>query len=265
MYQWQCGVVAIFLSVVIVADTVNSIPGMTIYMPLSKVFVIRYIKVITVIGIILMAFALSFNHLLNDYRAFNTMPYAIIKTLVWMLGDLGYDEVFLDDIRPNYPVQANILFLLFVTTIGGLVFNLILRDQANQLQEVKDKSAFYLADSMLKIHLLIDDCLPYLRRKYATDQIAVATKDHRALGTTSVFYCELNSGKQKLEKCATTNCRTSFHSPSCASESVRQCANYGQDSIKGVIESLISKIDAQNENIQELSRSVSVLRKSQSK
>ena len=85
--------------------------------------VITIFQVILMIVIIIVAFAVSFHFLLSSTPAFSSMPYSIIKTLVWMLGDLGYDDVFLSEESPVlYPIEVNLLFVLFVTTIGGEYF-----------------------------------------------------------------------------------------------------------------------------------------------
>ena len=54
-----------------------------------------------------------------------------------MIGDLAYDDMFIKEKPIKYPIQVNALFVVFVTTIGGLIFNLVMKDPTDQLSDIK--------------------------------------------------------------------------------------------------------------------------------
>ena len=117
---------------------------------------------------IMFVFAFIFHLLLKDQDAFSTVPQAMVKTIVWMLGDLAYDDTFLtDDHRLYYPIMVNSLFVVFVTILGGFIANLVITQPANKLDNFRDKALFHRAASRTELFLKLDICFPFFR-KYRT-------------------------------------------------------------------------------------------------
>ena len=84
-----------------------------------------------------------------------------------MLGDLGYADSFLNQDTPvKYPYLANGLFVVFVTAVAWLIFNLILTSPTQYLEHIRQKARFHRADTFMKLQLRIDDCLPFVRRRF---------------------------------------------------------------------------------------------------
>lgn len=118
-------------------------------------------------------FAFIFHLLLKDQAAFLTVPQSMVKTIVWMLGDLGYDDTFLnEDHKLVYPVMVNCLFVVFVTTIGGFIVNLVIAQPSEKLDDFRDKAATYRAVCRCKMVLRLDICFPFFQ-KYRTIRIFV--------------------------------------------------------------------------------------------
>ncbi|KAF2368997.1 Ankyrin repeat-containing domain [Trinorchestia longiramus] len=240
---WQFGVMAVLFGWLNFVGTINKVPSMSIFMPVSRKFFASYLLVIFHIFLFIFAFALSFHFLLMDNAAFSSFPRSIIKTLVWMLGDLGYDDTFLDDETPIvYEIQANVLFVFFVTVIGGLAFNLIIRNPTDELQEIKDRADFHRAEAHLKLHLLIDDCLPGWRRKYARSHRVISSFNSKV----SVFYTD------------------------CCHRDAKACKNVDDhkdedendlSEIKNDLKLLMERLEAQREDLTDLSRKMSALSK----
>ena len=153
------------------------------------------------IAIIILAFALSFHFLLMNQPSFQNMWYSLIKTLVWMLGDLGYDDTFINDDAVKYPILANLLFVLFVTAIGWLVFNVSLTNQSDQLDSIRESATFHQADSVLKLHLFIDDCVPSCRRKNALNKNTLFLKNNKWHSKTiSESYSSVQTNETEVSK-----------------------------------------------------------------
>lgn len=127
---------------------------------------------------LLFVFAFSFHLLLGDQVAFKRVPQALVKTVVWMIGDLGYDDTFLnDDYKLLYPIMVNILFVVFVTTIGGFIVNLIITQPTDKLDRFRDSAAFHQAASKCKLFLKYDVCFQtYSRYKKV---IILTDKDYK--------------------------------------------------------------------------------------
>lgn len=121
---------------------------------------------------IVLTFTLPFYFLMMYHDAFSTLAQSFLTTTVWLIGDLNYAYAFLNEDSPVlYPIQANILFLVFVIVVGGLVFNMILRNPSEELNAVKNKADFLRAQLKFELLLFIDDCFPFICRKYAKAQI----------------------------------------------------------------------------------------------
>ena len=134
----------------------------------------------------------------------NIYKVALIKTLVWLLGDLGYDDTFLNEDTPvKYPILTNGIFVIFVTVIGWLIFNLVLANPSDYLDEARQRASFYKAFAFLKLHLMIDDCLPSLRRKYSVKCIykkAIRVQSQKTTQNENVNYSELVEQIKMLNK-----------------------------------------------------------------
>ena len=155
-------------------------------MPFNKKLLFTYFKLVLNIGLLLISFAICFMFLIPDNPAFKSIPISLMKTLFWLLGDLGYDDTFLPEKPLNYSVLSNILFVVFILGIGSIAFNLLTRDSAEAIDSIKQKSSFYQANATLSIHLLLDDCFPSQRRKYAV--IAKDTTNRTRLGLNLCEY-----------------------------------------------------------------------------
>lgn len=178
-------------------------------MPLTKKFINEYLKLLMHLTVIIVAFAVCFHFLLIQQSSFHTIWYSIVKTLVWMLGDLGYDDTFLDEENPvKYPILTNLLFVLFVTVIGWLAFNLIMTNPNESLDNIREKAIFHRGDAALKLQLLIDDCVPRLRRKFAVIKINKQEGSLRMLAIlkTTKLYHSLSTHDSKYWRKSSTLC-----------------------------------------------------------
>ena len=143
-------------------------------MPFTYALVITFFKVILHIIIIVVAFSSVFKFLLPTTPGFDTFSQSFVKTLVWMLGDLAYDDTFLNpDIPLHYSILSNVLFIVFVTTIAGFIFNMIMMHSSDQLVRYQKLAKIHYADACLRMQLLVDDVIPQQRRKHATNQRVV--------------------------------------------------------------------------------------------
>lgn len=194
---WQASVMTVLFAWLNLVCTVNKVPRFSSFMPVSPKLFGSYLVMIFPLILFLIAFALSFHFLLMNNAAFSTVPYSLIKTLTLMLGDLAYDDIFLQDEVPVlYQYQANALFLVFITCIGGLVFNFIIRDPTDQLLDLRKRDVLNRATAHLNIHLLIDECAPRLRRRYTRSQIRHSNEKFVSFYVSS----EMLSANPKEEK-----------------------------------------------------------------
>ncbi|XP_066971700.1 transient receptor potential cation channel subfamily A member 1-like isoform X1 [Macrobrachium rosenbergii] len=164
--NWQSGIVALLLTWLHLINTMNELPAFSVFMPVTSSFIKSFFKVIFYIIMIIFVFAFTFHLLLRDQSAFSTVPQAMVKTIVWMLGDLAYDDTFLPEEQAlYYPIMVNSLFVVFVTILGGFIANMVITQPANKLENFRDKALFHRAASRTKLFLKLDICFPFFRKR----------------------------------------------------------------------------------------------------
>lgn len=168
VWQWQFGIVALLVGCMHLINMLNQLPMLSVFMPITDSFLKSFFKVLFYIVMLVFMFAFIFHLLLRDQAAFITVPQAMVKTIVWMLGDLAYDDTFLSE-EDNllYPVMVNCLFVVFVTTIGGFIVNLVIAQPSEKLDDFREKAAIYRAVSRCRLFLRLDICFPFFW-KYKT-------------------------------------------------------------------------------------------------
>jgi len=121
------------------------------YIPVTRALVKKFAIGICYIGLIILAFSLVFAGLLNHDPAFKSPITSFVKTLSWMMGDLAYDSSFVNDEFPlDYPIESNILFVLYVTTIAGFIVYVISNTSSDlNSKTVHDSEAQFLNVSLL--------------------------------------------------------------------------------------------------------------------
>ncbi|KAG7159979.1 Transient receptor potential cation channel subfamily A member 1-like 2 [Homarus americanus] len=159
---WQCGILALLMAWVQLIQIINKLPQLSIFTISTWDFIKCYLKGLMYIGMVIILFAFIFFMLLRDQLAFKTVPQSIIKTVVWMLGDLNYDETFVGENKLSYPVLVNVLFLIFMCTVWVFIVTLIKTPSSDE-REV----ALYRKAGRANLILNLDVLFPSLRRKYA--------------------------------------------------------------------------------------------------
>lgn len=135
-------------------------------MPITTSFIKSFAKVLSYILLLLALFAYIFHLVLSDQSAFINMPQAMVKIIVWLLGDLAYDDTFLNSDHPLvYPALANFLFVMFVTTISGFIVNLFITQPSEKLEDFRKRTAFHNVASQSRLVFQLDVCFPCFRKQ----------------------------------------------------------------------------------------------------
>ena len=122
-WQWEAGLIAVLFAVLLFINDLNNIPLVSAFLPLNSKFILKIFRIFFYAFIILFTFGYAFHLLLGADGAFISLNQSFVKTLVWFLGDLGYDDTFIEK-DPKYPVLTNLIFVLFVSVIIGFITNM---------------------------------------------------------------------------------------------------------------------------------------------
>ncbi|XP_018025188.2 uncharacterized protein LOC108680796 [Hyalella azteca] len=165
---WQLEVLAVLLVWVHVVATLNKIPRFSGFFSINTRLLFHFTWALLPLSLFLLAFALSFHFLLMDNTSFSYMPYSLVKTITLMLGDFSYDDTFVNDnYSVSYPFLSNILLVVFIVCIMGLVLKSVFGGFTAKIDELRKEDQVNQAVSLLHIHLLIDECVPRLRKQHA--------------------------------------------------------------------------------------------------
>nr|XP_053633995.1 uncharacterized protein LOC128689628 [Cherax quadricarinatus] len=158
---WQCGILALLLTWTQLLQIVNKLPQFTLFTITTWDFIKYYFKGLIYIIMVILLFGLIFHMLLHNQSAFSTMPQSVVKTVVWMLGDLAYDDTFVSG-KPPYPILVNVLFLVFICTVAAFIVILLKAPSSNE-----NEATLYKKAGQVNFLLNLDVYFPFLKRKYA--------------------------------------------------------------------------------------------------
>lgn len=152
--MWQCGLVALILRWFDFLYYFGQLLRYNIFYTVNPHFLSSFAKGVLYVVVVITVFALAFHVLLPRQEAFATFPRAVMKMVVWLRGDLAYDSTFLEP-SLDYPIMANILFLLFSCVLGAFVLTL-LKVPSPQKKTLR----IYQKASQAELILRLDKCFP---------------------------------------------------------------------------------------------------------
>lgn len=157
MYEWECGILALLFAWLDLIHNINQLPQFTMFAVLNVNFLKEYVKGLMYFGMIVFIFSFAFHLLLCEQASFRSLPQAMVQVVVWMVGDLNYDDNFLNA-NLDYPLLSNSLFLFFVCTVGAFFVTLLKTPSSSK------KRLIYLKQTgRINLLLKIDISFPWCR------------------------------------------------------------------------------------------------------
>ncbi|XP_064109244.1 transient receptor potential cation channel subfamily A member 1 homolog isoform X2 [Macrobrachium nipponense] len=161
---WESGVLSFMLSSICLMNTINKLPSCSYFSNITHQFIRSYLKGLFLISVIILTFAYCFHLLMRNDEAFQSIFHVIIKMVVWVLGDLAFDDTF-GTKELTYPIITMFLYLGFICMVGAFIVSLVKAPSVDPRT-----AAFNEAASFANFVLTIDVCLPQLRKKYAVSK-----------------------------------------------------------------------------------------------
>lgn len=157
VYAWECGIVALLLLWLDLIHNINKVPQFTMYSALNANFFKDYTKGLMYLGMVVFVFSFAFHLLLKDHVSFTSVPMSMVQVVMWIVGDLNYNENFLNT-NLDYPLLSISLFLLFVCTVGAFFVTLLRTPSSN-----KKRLRYYKQTERIYLLLKIDIWFPWFR------------------------------------------------------------------------------------------------------
>lgn len=157
VYAWECGIVALLLTWLDLIHNINQVPQFTMFAALDVRFLKDYIKGLMYFGMVVFIFSFAFHLLLGEQASFSSLPQSMVQVVVWMVGDLNYDDNFLNA-NLDYPLLSTTLFLLFVCTVGAFFVTLLKTPSST-----KKRLRYLKQTGRINLLLKIDIWFPWFR------------------------------------------------------------------------------------------------------
>uniref|UniRef100_A0A8C6LV26 Transient receptor potential cation channel, subfamily A, member 1b n=1 Tax=Nothobranchius furzeri TaxID=105023 RepID=A0A8C6LV26_NOTFU len=163
--HWQAGAMAIlnswigfllYLQRYVPFDTNDFASGVGIYVVMFGEIMKTLVRIVMLFLYLMLAFSLAFHALI--------MPLSVIQTFVMMVGELNYQNNFLDAFL-NYQLPFGILtyviFVIFVLLMPILLVNLMIGLAVGDIAEVQRNASLKRIAMQIDLHTALEDKLPY--------------------------------------------------------------------------------------------------------
>ena len=143
----------------------NEIPLFSMFLPVTMRFIRTFVQFSVYAFLFIILYTLIFFELMRQVvnLGFESVPSAFLKTIAWFLGDLDYNDTFLNEEKPiPNPKTTKIFYILYIISVTGFIGNMIATRSANPLGEFKEDAEFHEISSQLqKIFKYKNKCRGY--------------------------------------------------------------------------------------------------------
>uniref|UniRef100_A0A4D5RTY5 Putative transient receptor potential cation channel subfamily protein a member 1 n=1 Tax=Ixodes scapularis TaxID=6945 RepID=A0A4D5RTY5_IXOSC len=167
-WQWQLGVVSVFLSWVLLAIYIRKLPSLGIYMVMFTSVLSTFSRFFMVFFLFIVAFALAFLTVFPNQPAFANPWKAIMKTTVMMVGEMEYDSLFNENVLP-YEVSY-ILMVLFLVIMIIITANLLVGLAVDDIKGILEQAELKRLGMQVKLVLTVETMLPTWARRQVVVQ-----------------------------------------------------------------------------------------------
>uniref|UniRef100_A0A673AM45 Ion transport domain-containing protein n=1 Tax=Sphaeramia orbicularis TaxID=375764 RepID=A0A673AM45_9TELE len=162
--HWQAGAVAVLNSWIGFLLYLQRFEGVGIYVVMFGEIMKTLVRIIMVFLYLLLAFGLAFYALMLNQEEFQTVPLSLMQTFVMMVGELNYQNNFLDAYLKNklpFGLLTYTIFMSFVLFMPILLVNLMIGLAVGDIAEVQRNAALKRIAMQIDLHTALEDKLPY--------------------------------------------------------------------------------------------------------
>uniref|UniRef100_A0A087Y4N8 Transient receptor potential cation channel, subfamily A, member 1b n=1 Tax=Poecilia formosa TaxID=48698 RepID=A0A087Y4N8_POEFO len=163
-WHWQAGAVAILNSWIGFLLYLQRFEGVGIYVVMFGEIMRTLLRIVMLFVYLMLAFSLAFHALMLNQEEFNSVPLSVIQTFVMMVGELNYQNNFLDAYLNNelpFGVLTYVIFVNFVLLMPILLVNLMIGLAVGDIAEVQRNASLKRIAMQIDLHTSLEDKLPY--------------------------------------------------------------------------------------------------------
>ena len=148
---------------------------------------------------IVLLFGYIFHVTLYTTPAFKSVPQAMVKTIVWLLGDLSYDGTFVS--RKNYyPWLTNCIFVVFATSVAAFIANLLVSNPMRYIEEYTKTAELNKYRLCVDIFLEFDLCFPRIRRHFIKEKLRYNKKSNDSIDKVQMAFALVTDDSSENRK-----------------------------------------------------------------
>ncbi|XP_070842326.1 transient receptor potential cation channel subfamily A member 1-like [Chaetodon trifascialis] len=162
--HWQAGALAVLACWVGFLLYLQRFEGVGIYVVMFWEIMRTLVRIVLLFFYLMLAFSLAFYALMLNQKEFDTVPLSVIQTFVMMVGELNYQNNFLDAyLKRELPfgILTYLIFVNFVLLMPILLVNLMIGLAVGDIAEVQRNAALKRIAMQIELHTALEDKLPY--------------------------------------------------------------------------------------------------------
>uniref|UniRef100_A0AAQ5ZJN4 Ion transport domain-containing protein n=1 Tax=Amphiprion ocellaris TaxID=80972 RepID=A0AAQ5ZJN4_AMPOC len=192
--HWQAGAIAVLNSWVGFLLYLQRFEGVGIYVVMFGEIMRTLFRVVMLFFYLMLAFSLAFHALMLNQ--FSSVPLSIMQTFVMMVGELNYQNNFLDaNLNHELPFGplTYFIFVSFVLLMPILLVNLMIGLAVGDIAEVQRNAALKRIAMQIDLHTALEDKLPYWFMKRVDKPSVIVYPNRKCSRVCPVFtinrYC----------------------------------------------------------------------------
>ncbi|XP_074549221.1 transient receptor potential cation channel subfamily A member 1b [Halichoeres trimaculatus] len=162
--HWQAGAVAVLSSWIGFLLYLQRFEGVGIYVVMFGEIMRTLMRIVMLFIYLLFAFGLAFYALMLNQKEFVNVPLSVMQTFAMMVGELNYQNNFLEPyLKKELPFAplTYMIFVQFVLLIPILLANLMIGLAVGDIAEVQRNAALKRIAMQIDLHTALEDKLPY--------------------------------------------------------------------------------------------------------
>ncbi|KAK2859429.1 hypothetical protein Q5P01_004049 [Channa striata] len=162
--HWQAGAIAVLNSWVGFLLYLQRFEGVGIYVVMFGEIMKTLFRIVMLFMYLMLAFGLAFHALMLNQKQFDSVPLSVMQTFVMMVGELNYQNNFLETYLNNelpFGLLTYFIFVAFVLLMPILLVNLMIGLAVGDIAEVQRNAALKRIAMQIDLHTALEDKLPY--------------------------------------------------------------------------------------------------------
>ncbi|XP_052238604.1 transient receptor potential cation channel subfamily A member 1 homolog [Dreissena polymorpha] len=152
-WQWNLGAIAIVTAWLGLVMFIQKFAYIGIYVVMFTSILQTFFRFFIVFLLFIIAFGLGFYALIQNQTPYHTSYHAIIRTMVMMIGEMDYNDIFHSDDKVHYWITY-VLICIFLIVMSIIIMNLLVGLAVDDIKGVQEQAS--LKRLAMKTDLVLD-------------------------------------------------------------------------------------------------------------